>query len=85
MISVRTPSRLGSVPNKPRTQHRSIRIADEDWADLDAIAQMFGTNRAQVINDFVRYFLRRPGAKSPKRPSPEQVAQVVNRRKAGEY
>lgn len=82
MNSVRTPRTLGRMPNVPRTQHRSVRVDNADWADLDALAQLLGTDRAKVINAYVQYFLRRPGAKLPDRPTPEQVAAVVARREA---
>ena len=84
MRSVRTPRRLGGVPNVPRTQHRSVRVDDADWADLDALAQLLGMDRAKVINAYVQFFLRRPGATQPGRPTPEQVAAVVARREAKE-
>jgi len=33
--SVRTIAR---VPNQPKTPHRSVRVDDDDWSDLDAAA-----------------------------------------------
>lgn len=65
---VRTAARLGSVPNQPRTQHRSVRVSDEDWADLDTTAAAAGSDRAKIINQLLRWYLRRPGAKLPERP-----------------
>lgn len=55
------------MPNQPRTQHRSVRISDEDWADLDAAAKSEGTDRAALIKEFIRWYLRRPGAELPER------------------
>ena len=52
------------MPNAPRTQHRSVRISDEDWADLAARSG----DRAAVIKDLIAWYLRRPGAKLPQRP-----------------
>lgn len=80
MKSVRTPRTLGSVPNKPRTQHRSVRIDDADWADLEAVAELNGLDRAKILNAYVQWHLRRPRAALPDRPTKEQVAQVVERR-----
>ena len=60
------------MPNQPRTQHRSVRIGDEDWADLDAATAVEGTDRAKVINQMVRWYLRRPGAKLPPRPEAQR-------------
>jgi hypothetical protein len=64
------------VPNQPRTQHRSVRISDEDWADLEAAAASAGADRAKVINQFIRWYLRRPGAKLPERPGPEDAGRA---------
>ena len=69
MKSVRTPGRLGAVPNKPVTQHRSVRISDEDWADLETATGSSGSDRGTVIKQFIRWYLRRPGAKLPERPT----------------
>lgn len=54
------------MPNSPRTQHRSVRIADEEWNDLAARAP--GGDRAAVIKDLIAWYLRRPGARLPSRP-----------------
>jgi hypothetical protein len=66
MKPVRT---LEAVPNKPRTQHRSVRVPDEEWADLDMAASSVGADRAKVINQLIRWYLQRPGADLPERPS----------------
>ena len=68
MNSVRTPARLERVPNQPGTQHRSVRISDEDWGDFESATASMGTDRAKAINQFLRWYLRRPGATLPKRP-----------------
>ena len=68
MKSVRTPGKLGLVPNQPRTQHRSVRIEDETWSDADEATKRMGTDRAKIINQFLHWYLRRPGAKLPERP-----------------
>jgi predicted DNA-binding ribbon-helix-helix protein len=58
------------MPDAPKTQHRSVRIEDDDWADLERVAQSQGLDRAKVINQLVRWYLRRPGAKPVTRPKP---------------
>lgn len=58
------------MPDAPRTQHRSVRVPDEDWSDLDAVAKQQGTDRATLIKEFIAWYLRRPKAKLPKRPDP---------------
>lgn len=69
MKSVRTPGRLGAVPNKPGTQHRSVRVSDDDWDDLEAATSTVDSDRGTVIKQFIRWYLRRPGAKLPERPA----------------
>lgn len=85
MKFVRTPATIGTVPNKPRTQHRSVRIDDAMWADLEAAARELGLDRAKVINDLISWWLRRPGASMPARVSPELLREIARLRKeAGE-
>lgn len=55
------------MPNVPRTQHRSVRISDDDWQDLADRAP--SGDRAAIIKDLIAWYLRRPGAKLPARPS----------------
>jgi hypothetical protein len=56
------------MPNAPRTQHRSVRISDDDWKDLANRAP--DGDRAAIIKNLVAWYLRRPGAKLPDRPAP---------------
>jgi hypothetical protein len=61
------------MPDAPKTQHRSIRIPDDDWTDLAERAGRVGLDRAKVVNQLVGWYLRRPGAKLPTRPpAPEE-------------
>jgi hypothetical protein len=46
-----------------------VRVSDEDWTDLGDTASAAGADRAKVINAFIRWYLRRPGAKLPERPA----------------
>ncbi|MFE5582532.1 hypothetical protein [Kitasatospora sp. NPDC056531] len=57
------------MPNVPKTQHRSVRISDDDWRDLLTAAKSQGSDRGTVIKEFVAWYLRRPGAKLPTRPA----------------
>lgn len=63
--------KLSGVPNQPGTQHRSVRVNDEDWDDAETATASMGTDRAKIINAFLRWYLRRPGAELPERP-PDQ-------------
>lgn len=60
------------MPDAPKTQHRSVRIADDDWTDLADRSAAAGLDRAKVINQLVGWYLRRPGAKLPTRPPTEE-------------
>jgi hypothetical protein len=64
MSTVRT---IRPVPNQPKTQHRSVRVPDDDWADLEIAAESAGTNRSGLINQFIRWYLGRTGAELPRR------------------
>jgi hypothetical protein len=57
------------LPNSPRTQHRSVRISGDDWADLDEASKAVGSDGGSLIKEFIRWYLRRPGAKLPERPA----------------
>lgn len=50
------------------TKVRSIRLEDDLWDDLGPAARKVGHDRAGVIRQFVRWYLRRPGADLPQRP-----------------
>lgn len=50
------------------TKHRSIRLEDDLWRDLEPAAKGAGYDRSGVIRQFVRWYLRVPGAKLPQRP-----------------
>ena len=55
------------MPDQPKTPHRAIRVDDDLWAAFgDATDDRSGT-----IRGFIRWYVRQPGAKMPKRPSEE--------------
>lgn len=84
LSSVRTPANIDRVPDKPKTQHRSVRIDDPEWDDGEkaAASDELHTDRSKVINQLYAWWLRRPGAKLPTRPSPELMAEIIERRQA---
>jgi hypothetical protein len=55
------------------TKHRSIRLEDGLWGPLEPAARASGYDRSGVIRQFVRWYLRIPGAKLPQRPDPGYV------------
>jgi len=77
LIPVHTPGTIGHVPNKPKTQHRSMRVDTPEWADLEIGAEDIDLDRSKVINQLVKWWLRRPGAELPERPSDERMEEIV--------
>ena len=59
---------METVRTSGRIQHRSVRIDDPEWDEAEAVTASMGTDRAKIINQFLRWYLHRPGAKLPKRP-----------------
>jgi predicted transcriptional regulator len=59
---------IGLVPNQPRTPNRTFRLSDDDWDDLADLADSLDRDRAWIIRQLVRWYLRRPGAELPERP-----------------
>lgn len=45
-----------------------VRVPEAEWVDFRAAAEADGTDRAKAINAFIRWYLRRPGARLPTRP-----------------
>lgn len=52
----------------PYDKPRRIRAPLEEWAGLGTAAKVMGTTRAQVLREFIRWYMRRPRAKLPERP-----------------
>lgn len=50
------------------TTNRVIRIPDEDWEGLGEVVG--DRQRAETVRQLIRWYLRRPGAKLPRRPEP---------------
>lgn len=65
------PVRCGGVADDSTwkiTKHRSIRLEDGLWQELEPAARSAGFDRSGLIRQFVRWYLRVPGAKLPQRP-----------------
>ncbi|MGI5247573.1 hypothetical protein [Dactylosporangium sp. CA-139066] len=60
------------MPDQPKTQHRSVRVPDDTWYAAIRRAKAEGTSVGELVREFLDWWLRKPGAKMPKRP-PEQV------------
>lgn len=62
--AVSCPDMAGDSENKPRT----IRMEQGLWDDLGPAAMANGHDRSGLIKQFVRWYLRIPGAQLPQRP-----------------
>jgi predicted transcriptional regulator len=51
------------------TPTRPIRVDLDLWAKFGKIADQLDTDRSALIRDFIRWMVREPGAKLPKRPA----------------
>jgi hypothetical protein len=49
------------------TTGRNIRIRDDRWERFGELAPK-KPGRSELINDFIAWYVREPGAKLPKRP-----------------
>jgi hypothetical protein len=45
-----------------------MRIPDDEWLPFDHATKTAGQARAEAVRDFIRWYMRRPGAKLPTRP-----------------
>ena len=58
------------MPNAPKTPTTPIRIDRDVRAEFGDATKAQGTDRSKALREFVDWYLRRPGAKLPKRPDP---------------
>lgn len=52
------------MPNQPKTPMHTIRVDKELWSEFGAAAG----DRTGTIRAFLEWYVRRPGAKMPRRP-----------------
>lgn len=50
------------------TARQTIRVDEALWEQFGEQATKAGSDRSVLLRDFVRWFVREPGAKMPKRP-----------------
>lgn len=70
--------RSANVPTMPRpatgeTFIARARVKRPKWDRLEAVADLLGTDRSKLINDFVDWALRERGAVLPERPQRAEV------------
>ncbi len=60
---------IGRPVTTGTTPKRGIRIADDLWNAFVAATDAAGTNATAVSREFYAWYVRKPGAKMPKRPA----------------
>lgn len=56
-----------------RTPHRSIRLEQDLWDELNKAAKAAGYDRSALIRQLIRWYLGVPGAQLPTRPVADDV------------
>lgn len=56
------------VPKATHTPPRQMRIPDDEWLPFAEAAKELGATRAEAVREFIRWYMRRPGSKTPARP-----------------
>ncbi|MGW2223813.1 hypothetical protein [Streptomyces formicae] len=69
-------------PNKPKTPTRPIRVDLTDWAAFGYAAKPMGTDRSAAMRAFMDWYLHKPGAKAPARPSKDAAEAARQRAEA---
>lgn len=78
LLYAQKPPGEGESVGRPRTGQMPLqhfRASREDWSDLHAVA---GRRAHAILRDFIRWYLRRPGAKLPDRPSREEIQALTS-------
>jgi len=57
-----------SLEKSAHTPPRQMRIPDDEWFPFEEAAKSQGKTRAAVVREFMRWYMRRPGAPAVKRP-----------------
>lgn len=64
------PRKVGKTPL------RNLRIEDELWDRFEEATTALGTDRSTWLREAIRWCLREPGAKAPRRPAAVSVPAV---------
>jgi metal-responsive CopG/Arc/MetJ family transcriptional regulator len=53
----------------PKTPHRQVRVDDDLWDRFgEAVERQGAPDRSVVLREFMAWYVREPGARSPQRP-----------------
>lgn len=66
-------------PATGKTPLRNFRAPDEEWKPFGTAT---GGNMTGVLRQFIRWYLRKPGATLPERPTTERLAELEAAAKA---
>ena len=58
------------MPNQPKTPMHTIRIEDDLWRRFGVLAG----DRTATLREFIRWFMREPDARMPRRPEVSRSA-----------
>jgi len=53
------------MPNQPKTPLQNVRVDRGLWESFGSVAE---PDRSAVLREFIRWYVREPGAKLPRRP-----------------
>ena len=56
------------VATARKTPQRTLVVEPADWDDLQIAAKASGSDRATILRAFIKWYIRRPGARLPQRP-----------------
>lgn len=76
-----SPRSAVARPKTGETPVRTTRMPSPDWEDIHALT---GRKLSAVFWQFVRWYLRKPGAKLPDRPSAARITEVIQERETRE-
>ena len=54
------------------TKHRQVRVDDDLWERFNTAAKTLGTNRSAWLIEAIKWCVREPGTKQPRRPEADQ-------------
>ncbi|MBB4931800.1 hypothetical protein F4561_002620 [Lipingzhangella halophila] len=61
------------MANQHKHPNRSFRPPPDDWTAFEKAAIEQGTNRQALLNAFIAWFIGRPDAHLPERPTPQEA------------
>jgi predicted transcriptional regulator len=63
-----TPGTLAHVPNQPKTPQRTVRVPDELWVEVKAVAEQRGDTVSDVVRAALERYVKRSRTRGVSRP-----------------